>query len=203
METGLLMIDAKYLKRSKEQSTGEEEEEEEQLESVPVGERRAKRPHSQPYDEIRIVTVPRFKESHASGSEWRTSKKIQILRKGIVIDDDLTRDAVNNDVVGGAMESWRLIELIEEILKYNLLHLCQNKHHIGEGNLCDQESCAKEASVTYRVKKEFFFYRGEPSEINPQAKDARPLVRKFCAEHAKRGDCGIDDCDDNYEQMFI
>ena len=36
-------------------------------------------------DEIRIVTVPRFKESELSGDEWRTSVRMQILRKGIVL----------------------------------------------------------------------------------------------------------------------
>ena len=33
------------------------------------------------YDEVRITTVPRYKTSSLSGDEWRTSARIQILRK--------------------------------------------------------------------------------------------------------------------------
>lgn len=33
-------------------------------------------------DEVRIVTVPRWKESELSGDEWRFSTRIELYRKG-------------------------------------------------------------------------------------------------------------------------
>ena len=168
------------------------------------GERRASRPGAKPYDEIRIVTVPRFKQSSASGSQRRTSRKIQLLRKGRVIEDDLTRTE-QNDPLGGAMESWRLIELIDTVLACNVLNLCTTDTNItGEANLCDQEGCANESTVTYKLKKTFYtVYKHErPLEIDSYSIDSHPLIRKFCAEHAKRGDQALDDCDDNYEVLY-
>jgi hypothetical protein len=165
------------------------------------GERRARPLDAKPYDEIRIVTVPRYKQSSASGSEWRTSRKIQLLRKGNIIVDDLTRTK-ENDPLGGAMESWRLIELIDSVLSGNLLCL---PDPLGEDNLCDQEGCKSEPTVTYKLKKMFLPVSryDTPLEIDPyKGTDSRPLIRKFCAEHAKRGNQDFEDCDDNYEVLY-
>jgi len=66
----------------------------------------------------------------------------------------------------------------------------------GENESCDQEGCAEKATVTYRVMKEFS--RDNPHEWNKYLSD-RIVVRKFCARHSTRGDCGFDDADNNYE----
>jgi len=42
-------------------------------------------PDRQAYDEVRIITVPRYKNSELSGAEWRISAEVQFLHKGVVI----------------------------------------------------------------------------------------------------------------------
>ena len=49
----------------------------------------------------------------------------------------------------------------------------------------------RESTVTYKMKKKFC---REGHETIPH----QTTVRKFCDTHKKRGDCGLDDADDNY-----
>lgn len=49
--------------------------------------RRALKPDAQAFDEIRVYTVPRFKDSKLSGSEWRISATVEIWRKGRLIHE--------------------------------------------------------------------------------------------------------------------
>ena len=53
---------------------------------------RALRPGAQAFDEIRIVTIPRWRSSGLSGSEWRYSAQVQLLRKGVVVQEAGLRD---------------------------------------------------------------------------------------------------------------
>jgi len=46
---------------------------------------RAIRPDAQAFDEVRIVTIPRFKTSGMSGDEWRIRANIELWRKGKLI----------------------------------------------------------------------------------------------------------------------
>lgn len=39
------------------------------------------------WDEVRIVTIPRYKMSGLSGDEWRVSARLQILRKGVIFHE--------------------------------------------------------------------------------------------------------------------
>jgi len=48
---------------------------------------RALRPDAQAFDEVRIVTVPRYKTSGMSGDEWRISATIQFMRKGRIVHE--------------------------------------------------------------------------------------------------------------------
>ncbi len=43
---------------------------------------RALKPDAQAFDEVRIRTVPRWKESGLSGDEWRISATVEFWRKG-------------------------------------------------------------------------------------------------------------------------
>lgn len=42
---------------------------------------KAYRPDAQAFDEVRITTVPRWKESELSGDEWRISAKMEFLNR--------------------------------------------------------------------------------------------------------------------------
>lgn len=142
--------------------------------------RRDLRPDAQPFDEILIKTVPRYKESEMSGDEWRISALVQLKRKGLV---------VHEKVYGN-------IEYAAAFLPGLLATEGSggSGFYAGVGNFCDQEGCASQATVSY--KKKFDFCRsGHRSEQPSEA------YRMFCEKHKSRGDCGLDDADVNYEAL--
>jgi hypothetical protein len=145
---------------------------------------RALKPDAQAFDEVRITTIPRYKTSGLSGDEWRISAKIQFMRKGRVVHE--SGASTIEHACGFLMaEFYRAID-------------DGKGYYAGEDDLCDQEGCSEQATVTYRVKKRFS--RDNPFEWNEELKEL--TVRKFCARHSKRGDCGFDDADANYELLY-
>lgn len=72
------------------------------------------RPDAQAFDEVRIVTVPRYKQSGLSGDEWRISAAIRLYRKDggvgsdyIVIGEHGTVTiCVNGVAYGKTAERW-------------------------------------------------------------------------------------------------
>lgn len=144
---------------------------------------RAQKPDAQPFDEIRLVTVPRFKQSVLSGDEWRISIVAQFFRKGI---------KVHEETCGRNMEK------ATAILPWLYLRACDDGkgYFAGERDVCDQEGCSKQAVVAYARKREHA--RDRPHEWSREDGQA---VRLFCSEHRTRGDSCFDDMDDNYEQI--
>lgn len=140
---------------------------------------RAMKPDAQGFDRVEITTVPRYKTSGLSGDEWRISVTIRVFRKGRLIAE---RSVRNVEAAAAFLPGW-------------LLELNGNgkAFYAGEDNICDQEGCCNDATVTYRLKKKFC-REGHPSA--PQNGEHR----KFCEEHKRRGDCGLDDADRNYEE---
>lgn len=138
-------------------------------------------PDRQSFDEIHIVTVPRWKESELSGSEWRISAKIIMKRKGHVI----------------AERSFGTVENAARFLDWAMTE----EHDSGRcdlsysayDELCDQEGCAEPATVMYRLKARYC-REGHRSDPMPQRE-----YRQFCERHKQRGDGGLDDGDANYE----
>lgn len=141
-------------------------------------ENRGLRPDAQAFDEVRIVTVPRYKTSGMSGDEWRISARIELYRKGNLIHSESYRNVETACIFAAAT----YLRAIDDGKAY----------FAGEGDTCDQEGCAKNSSVTYRVKKSFC-RDGHESDFPWRT------IRKFCAEHARRGDCALEDADRNYE----
>jgi hypothetical protein len=140
---------------------------------------RALRPDAQAFDEVRIVTVPRYKQSGLSGDEWRISARIEFYRKGKLIRD--VDHFSNIETACG--------------FAYSAYHAAignGDAYFAGEGDTCDQEGCHETATVTYRLKKEFCSCGQEKPTIGID-------VRKFCDEHKRRGNQSLDDCDENYE----
>lgn len=145
-----------------------------------MNERRALKPDAQPFDEIRIKTVPRYKMSEMSGDEWRISARIEFLRKGKKVFEDSY----------SALES--AVAFLPGI--YATEGSGRSGFYAGEGNVCDQEGCSELADHKYRLKKSYC-RDGHPAEL----KDV--VYRLFCDRHATRGDCGLEDSDKNYEKM--
>ena len=141
----------------------------------------ALRPDAQAFDEVRIVTVPRFKESGLSGDEWRIHAEAQFYRKGKLIFSEGCRDV---KTACGLAFSW-------------YVRGCDDgqAYFAGDGATCDQEGCHEPAVVRYR--RRFDYCRdGHKSAVSDVA-----LYRHFCEQHRERGDAAFDDSDDNYEAV--
>lgn len=138
------------------------------------------RPDHQMFDEVKIVTVPRYKESEISGDEWRISSCLQFLCKGIVMHERCFSDIKTAiDFIGA--EYWVGAE--------------QGRERINEENAyCDQEGCVKKPTVFYKLKKQF----NSDGDIKKYQFDQH---RSFCERHKRRGDCGLEDADTNYEEI--
>jgi hypothetical protein len=138
----------------------------------------ALRPDAQAFDEIRIVTVPRYKQSGLSGDEWRIHAEAQFFRKGKLIFSEGCR---NTETAAGMLFAF-------------YMRACDDGkgYFAGDGVTCDQEGCADPASVRYRRKASYCRegHKTEPSEVS--------LYRHFCETHKTRGDCALDDADANY-----
>lgn len=139
------------------------------------------KPDAQAFDEVRITTVPRYKTSGLSGDEWRISGKIELLRKGNVIHEQFYNS-------------------VEAAVKYLPMVWGQaidegKAMFAGEGEFCDQEGCSDKATVFYKLKKDYCD-KGEAHEIKYGDR-----IRQFCDRHSRRGDCGMQDSDDNYELL--
>lgn len=142
---------------------------------------RTLRPDAQAFDEVRVVTLPRFKESEMSGDEWRISAHTQFLRKGRVIAEYTTSN----------------VEYAIRLMDSKAIHVSEGNgaYYAGEGDTCDQEGCAADATTVLRLKKR---YSREGMSKEPHGTE----VRYFCDKHTHRGNCGLEDGDDNYE-LFL
>ena len=140
----------------------------------------------QVFDEVRIVTVPRWKESELSGSEWRISARIQLLKKGIVLYEEGFRDVET----AGNLLAWVMVNAAENKIEWPEKRLA---------NFCDQEGCAVDAVYFFRIKKHFCVGGGNCGQEQKHY-DGNFYVQ-FCERHKHRGDCGLEDADDNYEEI--
>jgi hypothetical protein len=128
------------------------------------------------FDEFRMITIPRYKTSVHSGNEWRISHQLKCLRQGNLIYSS---------------KNWLIIDKISETTK-QLEDEAISKgkgNKFGEKDICDQEGCYEKSTVVYRLK----------SDGDNEYEKNTNWIRQFCDNHSTRGDCGLIDCDDNYE----
>lgn len=138
----------------------------------------ALRPDAQAFDEVRIVTVPRYKTSGLSGDEWRIHAEVQFFRKGALIFSEGCR---NVETACGLVYGW-YVRAVDDGKAY----------FAGDGVTCDQEGCYAPPTIRYRRLSDFCRegHKSDPSDVS--------LFRHFCEKHKTRGDCGFDDADANY-----
>lgn len=154
------------------------------------------RPDAQAFDEIRITTVPRYKTSGLSGDEWRISARVQFMRKGEVLHEE---------------HRFKDVETAVNFLPYFMVKSAEESpktYYAGVYRedgvaFCDQEGCSEPATVVYRQKQDHCYKCGHGRDpVRGRLGKKSPgggRVRMFCARHSRRGDCGIDDADANYE----
>lgn len=141
------------------------------------------------YDEVRMSTVPRYKQSGLSGDEWRHHVEIEFLRKGVVLKSKgfhSLKDALA--AAPGILFYYAPADDDAELVKAKQADF---------DSLCFQPSCANKATVEYRLKKEYCNVAPHDGGHDTHG-DTR---RRFCDKHKTRGDCGFEDSDMNYETV--
>jgi len=136
------------------------------------------RPDAQGFDEIRITTVPRWKESELSGDEWRISAKIEYLRNGVAQHEAYAKDT----------------QTACGLAYYHYVNALDNGkgYFATEGEFCDQEGCKEQATIKYKLK-DTYCREGHKNE------KFRDDYRQFCKRHKNRGDQSFEDSNNNYE----
>ena len=134
------------------------------------------------FDEIRIVTLPRYKVSGLSGDEWRTSARVRFFRKGVQI---LETGWKNIDTASRWL-AWALVEDEMDDVRGD----SQVKF---PADYCSQPGCPEKPVTVYGIKTHYE-PNGSLSEWQPSGQ-----TRQFCSRHAQRGNSELEDQDHNYE----
>jgi hypothetical protein len=137
-------------------------------------------------DEIHITTVPRFKQSDLSGDEWRTSAKVEILRKGVVLRERSYHDIKTAVAFLGSIAPEYPVGYDRDEPGWDA--------SVGEA-LCFQPGCSEYATVEVRKLREAC------REGHVKSLDGREARVRWCDKHKHRGDASLDDADDNYEPL--
>lgn len=144
---------------------------------------RALKPDAQPFDKIVIETIPRYKQSELSGDEWRISAQCTFFRKGKEVHSFGASTVQYAAYLVGA----RHIEACDDAKGF----------FAGEDNTCDQEGCSEQATWIHKKKFNYEKHTGQKNTYQ------YPEFRLFCDRHQRRGDCGIDDADSNYDKSKL
>ncbi len=172
---------------------------------------------------LRLIVVPRFKTSDLSGDEWRVSAKTQVmceykwddldtghaclraaaagLYPGIFSShpDLHSIDVVSMDFYRKRIKAYRStydgkeLRLISAVghLPWTLIMARENSGIPDNWyDYCFQPGCSERAVSVYELKYRYC-HEGH-------AHAADDAVRKFCQKHLRRGDCGLEDADENY-----
>lgn len=143
----------------------------------------ALKPDAQAFDEIRLRTIPRFKESELSGDEWRINTIVEFYRNGELVHTG--GGTLNMETACGFLYH-DYQKAIDEGKAY----------FASDGVHCDQEGCSEKAAFLFRIK-EAYDDRGK----RDQAYDG--YHRCFCEKHSQRGDSDLGDRDSNYELVTV
>jgi hypothetical protein len=141
-------------------------------------------PDDERVDEIRLVTVPRYKTSGFSGDEWRTSVRMELRYKGEVVAESHASDHRSAIMMLG--EFFIMSSETDE----NRWGNTQRLHDKS----CDQAGCSEEPVSKYEYLA-YYDRLGHKDEV----KDWNRSYVQFCQRHLKRGDCGLEDADSNYK----
>lgn len=147
-------------------------------------------PRAQYFDRASIRVVERYKTSAASGDEWRFSVVVELFRKGTLVAEK----PVGGDMLAAAIEMARGLSMGPQQIEDDphwITHVA-GPHFVYDEHCC-QWGCPDGGTDTYVLKKRWS-ERCKMSEPNT----GRVHARKFCHTHRIRGDCGLDDADENY-----
>lgn len=143
-------------------------------------------------DEVQMRTVPRFKTSGMSGDEWRTSVTTLLLRKGqVVAERSYPSMQAACEHLAWFKRTWREDSTEnDDAVWAEVLRV--------EDRTCHQPGCDERSSVVYELLKQYDLRTGAVLVGHANEADVIRKLRSFCAIHAERGDCGLEDADVNY-----
>jgi hypothetical protein len=133
------------------------------------------------FDKIELEVVPRYKTSGLSGDEWRTGVAIRFFHKGHLVHEDFRTRMEYAIMMLGDIWVKAQEPIPEKVIRVELEH-------------CDQPGC-KNLWIGKRFLKRIAAREGW---LDPENTSFR-YFRRFCDKHLKRGDCGLEDADRNYE----
>ncbi len=144
-------------------------------------------------DKVEMKIVPRFKQSGMSGDEWRTSGFTRLFHKGILLYE---RSYLT--LADAAKHLPWLVTVVGEELLFSDDEELNKRHDVlvdSKGKKCMQAGCSNDATHVFQIK-ELFTKRGQ--KLDASENERFVSLRAFCEEHAVRGDCDLEDNDDNY-----
>lgn len=150
-------------------------------------------PDDEIIDDVRLRVVEREKKSDYSGDEWRFSYVTELRRKETLLYSrsyHTLADAVAH--LPWLLRTWA--ELPDEEIPAWLERI-DHDHET-----CHQPGCAKQATTFYRLKREYSEHGDLIDKSERSSCDSMP-IRGFCKGHRKRGDCGREDSDRNYDEV--
>lgn len=138
-------------------------------------------------DEVKIDTIIRWKESEVSGDEFRTSVRVQLIRKGyVLVERSFSR------------MQWAIMNLPAMMASPCPADQPWDNDALGQpagnGSMCDQVGC-KNIATEKRTLISQYCNCGHKYDSGTVR-----YYRVFCLDHDRRGDCSLEDADSNYEE---
>lgn len=143
-------------------------------------------PDSGWYDRIEFDVVPRYKTSGLSGDEWRVSVRARWYFKGLLVGEEW---------FGRDIE--RAVSYLPHVLAVASDSGASNEWLKHEEKKCDQPGCSADAVGRFKLKRE----TSQSGDWLDTSESSFEHYRQFCRQHIRRGDCGREDSDSNYEPM--
>jgi hypothetical protein len=137
------------------------------------------------FDKITLDVVPRYKTSGLSGDEWRQHVEVTFWFKG-----EKVHAAGFGKMHAALMMLGAEWIKAQEPIPERVIEI--------ERDRCDQPSCTEKAVGRFKLKK-LTSARGE--FLADREGGHAGYFRQFCRKHLRRGDCGLEDCDTNYEPL--
>lgn len=139
-------------------------------------------PDAERFDAVTLETIERWKESELSGDEWRFSYRATFWSHG-----------EKRAAISAASIADLLVRAASEYGRVKCTDEPPGGYYGDLANICCQPGCATPWTVLLHPVKAYTD-RGE-ALMTPYGEND---VRGFCERHRHRGDCGLDDNDDNY-----
>jgi hypothetical protein len=136
------------------------------------------------FDRIELKVTPRYKTSGLSGDELRTGVVISFFFKGEQVHETFFTSMRTAVMFLGA--EWTKAQ---EPIPIRVIEIEEKK--------CDQPGCHRDAIGRYQLKR----LTSDHGESLHESEHTHHYFRKFCRRHLRRGDCGREDSDENYEPL--